>query len=91
MAENGNNRIQKFDSNGNFITKWGTFGDGDGQFVTPEGIAIDSLNNVYVAERNDSSIIQDKLRLIPKQVMSMLGILIKIVVLKYLIHIRICE
>jgi DNA-binding beta-propeller fold protein YncE len=28
-----NNRIQKFDSNGNFLGKWGTTGSGDGQFL----------------------------------------------------------
>ena len=27
-----NNRIQKFDSNGNYITSWGTFGTGPGEF-----------------------------------------------------------
>ena len=44
-----NERIQKFDSNGNFITKWGTQGSGNGQFVEPEGVAIDSSGNVYVS------------------------------------------
>ena len=37
-----NDRIQKFDSNGNFITKWGSKGTGDGEFKTPIGIAVDS-------------------------------------------------
>ena len=27
VADIDNNRIQKFDSNGNFITKWGSNGD----------------------------------------------------------------
>ena len=27
-----NNRIRKFNSNGTFITKWGSYGTGDGQF-----------------------------------------------------------
>jgi tripartite motif-containing protein 71 len=30
VADFGNNRIQKFDSNGNFITKWGSIGEADG-------------------------------------------------------------
>jgi tripartite motif-containing protein 71 len=42
--------IQKFDSNGTFITKWGSQGTGDGQFNVPFSIDIDSLNNVYVAD-----------------------------------------
>ncbi len=32
VTDSGNHRIQKFDSNGNFITKWGSYGTGDGQF-----------------------------------------------------------
>ena len=50
VADNGNNRIQKFDSNGKFITKWGSDGTGDGQFDVPDGIAIDSSGNVYVVD-----------------------------------------
>jgi DNA-binding beta-propeller fold protein YncE len=46
-----NNRIQKFDSNGNFLTEWGTTGSGDGQFINPGlGIAADSADNIYVAD-----------------------------------------
>ena len=45
-----NYRIQKFDSKGNFITKWGSYGKGDGQFEGPWGIAIDFKSNVYVAD-----------------------------------------
>ena len=43
-------RVQKFDSNGNFVTKWGTQGSGDGQFDHPIGIAIDSSDKVYVTD-----------------------------------------
>ena len=31
-----NQRIQKFDNNGNFITKWGSYGYEDGQFSNPD-------------------------------------------------------
>jgi hypothetical protein len=40
-------RVQKFNSNGGFLTKWG----GNGQFINPMGIAIDSTGNVYVADQ----------------------------------------
>ena len=56
VADSDNNRIQKFTSNGQFITKWGTYGSGNGQFNFGEfnyynkGIAIDSSGNVYVAD-----------------------------------------
>src|ERR671922_3046903 len=45
-----NDRIQIFDSDGNFITKWGSEGSGDGEFECPHGVAIDPLDNVYVAD-----------------------------------------
>jgi hypothetical protein len=42
--------IQKFDSAGNLLTQWGTWGTGDGQFDRPSGITIDSSGNVYVVD-----------------------------------------
>jgi tripartite motif-containing protein 71 len=51
VVDTQNERIQKFDSDGSFITKWGTEGTGDGQFFwLPHDIAIDSSDNVYVAD-----------------------------------------
>ena len=50
VSDSGNWRIQKFDSDGKFITKWGTNGTGDGQFSDPKGIAIDPYGNVYVTD-----------------------------------------
>ena len=35
-----------------FISKWDTSGTGHGQFLTPNGIAVDSAGNVYVSEGN---------------------------------------
>ena len=32
VADSNNDRIQKFDINGNFIKSWGSMGTGDGQF-----------------------------------------------------------
>ncbi len=39
-----------------YINKWGSQGSGDGQFVYPHGIAIDSSGNVYVADSGNSRI-----------------------------------
>jgi tripartite motif-containing protein 71 len=50
------NNIQKFDSNGKFITRWGSYGTGYGQFDGPEGIAIDSEGNVYVSDNGNNRI-----------------------------------
>jgi M6 family metalloprotease-like protein len=50
VADKGNNRIQKFDSNGTFLLKFGVFGGGNGQFANPYGVAVDTSNNIYVAD-----------------------------------------
>ena len=42
VADSHNNRIQKFDSNGNFLTQWGS------PSFSPQSVAVDSSGNVYV-------------------------------------------
>lgn len=52
VVDSGNHRIQKFDSTGKFLAKWGTRGNGDSQFETPVGIALDSTGKfAYVADK----------------------------------------
>jgi len=53
VADSGNDRIQKFDSSGTFLDKWGSPGSGDGQFNSPRGVAVDSSGNVHVAESSN--------------------------------------
>lgn len=55
VADTYNNRIQKFDGNGNFIGKWGISGGGNGQIKQPYDIVIGSDGSVYVADGTDSS------------------------------------
>jgi DNA-binding beta-propeller fold protein YncE len=50
------NKVQKFTSNGTFITKWETPGTGDGQFQEPAGIAINSKGLVYVTDLGNSRV-----------------------------------
>ena len=40
VTDTGNSRVQKFDSNGSFITKWGEEGSADGQFSQIHDIAV---------------------------------------------------
>jgi DNA-binding beta-propeller fold protein YncE len=47
-----NSLIQKFDSSGNFIRKWGSWGKFEGQVKCPRGITTDYNNNIYVADGN---------------------------------------
>ena len=43
-------RIQKFSSDGSFISYWGSSGIDDGQFNNPTGVAIGRFgDDVYVA------------------------------------------
>ena len=55
MADYGN-RIQKFTSDGVYLTQWGTQGTGDGQFNNPAGVAVDASGNVYVADTDNNRI-----------------------------------
>jgi NHL repeat len=51
VGDVGNDRIQRFTSDGGFVTKWGSQGSGDGQFDNPSGVAVGPDGNVYVADR----------------------------------------
>ena len=53
VADKENHRIQKFTSDGVFLTKWGTPGTGDGQCNNPSGVAVDSAGNVYMADSDN--------------------------------------
>lgn len=48
VADSGNDRVQQFDKNRNFVTTWGSFGGHDGEFISPIGIETDGAGNVYV-------------------------------------------
>jgi DNA-binding beta-propeller fold protein YncE len=57
VVDAGNNRIQKFDSDGNFITKWGSKGNRDGEFIGPAGVDVTFVTGeVYVIERGNHRI-----------------------------------
>jgi len=51
------NRVQKFDSEGKFIQRFGDLaGAGDGQFITPRGIDISSSGDICVADWGNNRI-----------------------------------
>jgi DNA-binding beta-propeller fold protein YncE/endonuclease YncB( thermonuclease family) len=56
VADLENDRIQKFDTNGEFLMKWGLSGTGDGEFYHPGDIETDSSGNVYVVDINNARV-----------------------------------
>jgi len=56
VGDYDNHRIQKFTSGGQFMSTWGSFGSGDGEFNHPRGIAVDNSGFVYVADMDNDRI-----------------------------------
>lgn len=53
VVDKDNHRVQKFSSDGTYITQWGGRGSGNGQLRYPNGIAVDSQDNVYVSDSDN--------------------------------------
>lgn len=49
-------RIQKFSPSGEFLFQWGGRGSENGQFLRPQGLDIDELNRVWVADAGNHRI-----------------------------------
>ena len=50
IADAKNYAIVKLARDGSFVTSWGSYGTGPGQFRNPEGVALDASGNVYVTD-----------------------------------------
>ena len=48
--DESSHRVQKFDTNGNFIAQWGGYGTDNGLFMSPAGIVVGSDGYVYVSD-----------------------------------------
>ena len=56
FSDSWNNRLQKFTSEGVFVSKWGAEGTGNGQFNHPAGVAVAPDGSVYVSDWRNSRI-----------------------------------
>jgi len=56
VSDTLNSRVQKFDSDGNYLMSFGSRGNGWGMFDKPKGVALDSFGNVYVADSGWSNV-----------------------------------
>ncbi len=55
-ADDTNNRIVKFSSDGTFIKSWGETGYGPGEFRTLHALAIDARGRLFVADRSNNRV-----------------------------------
>ena len=56
MTDTYNYRVQIFKSDGTYLSQFGTYGKGNGQFELPSGIAVDASGYVYVADQSNACI-----------------------------------
>ena len=58
VVDTGNQRIQIFSPNGDFISSFGSSGLGEGKFLNAIGIDIDSDGNIYVTDKGNHKIVK---------------------------------
>ncbi len=57
VADSGNQRIQAFDSLGNYLSAYGELGSASGQFASPQGLAVDPAGRVVVVDRDNNRLV----------------------------------
>lgn len=56
VVDNLNHRVQRFDAIGTYVSQFGSFGSGNGQFKSPQRVAVDPGGNVYVTDTGNNRI-----------------------------------
>ena len=56
VADTGNDRIQKFSPEGEYLSGFGSYGSGAGQLDGPSGIATDAEGNLWVADTGNDRV-----------------------------------
>jgi DNA-binding beta-propeller fold protein YncE len=56
ITDTNNHRLRAFTANGMFIEKWGENGSGEGQFYYPQGVAVNSKDEVVIADAGNHRI-----------------------------------
>lgn len=54
VTDTGNERVQVFAMDGTFLLAFGGYGEDDGQFIEPTGIAIDGGGRIWVADSGNA-------------------------------------
>ncbi|MFC1496657.1 NHL repeat-containing protein, partial [Candidatus Margulisiibacteriota bacterium] len=55
-ADSGNNRIVRIDRHGGVVFQFGQFGQAEGEFNNPSGIAVDFNHLIYVSDQENNRI-----------------------------------
>jgi hypothetical protein len=59
VVDSANNRIQRFNADGDFLGSFGSTGTGGGQFQNPRGIAVDQFSgSVYVTDQTNRRVLK---------------------------------
>jgi len=56
IVDAGNNRIQKFDEEGNYLSQFGQAGQNEGEFFSPSHLAIDTKGNIFVVDTGNQRV-----------------------------------
>jgi DNA-binding beta-propeller fold protein YncE len=56
VADQNNHRIQYFTSGGSFLGKWGSYGEGEGEFDKPRGVTVAPNGDVFVADNSNDRV-----------------------------------
>jgi streptogramin lyase len=56
VADTGHDRVQEFNSKGEFVRQFGAAGKENGEFKEPKGIAVDSKGDVWVADTGNERV-----------------------------------
>lgn len=58
VADSGNDRIQKFQTDGTYLTQWGSYGFGDNQFDEPRGLVSDDSGDIWTCDYGNGRLIR---------------------------------
>lgn len=56
VVDAGNNRVQRFNHDGSFLSEFGAMGQANGKFNSPHSIAIDKDGFIYVSDTNNNRV-----------------------------------